>query len=323
MRYLSYHEELSSYESLDFNSENTPHVSYVKENDTVYYIDGAQTPSIEVGSIAYVDSSSNLKYSSPDDWSSSLGTPVGVVAIPANFLPGSPEMRLIAIYGVDSAGTRTENSQPSSKWSSVVTYDIPELDNYASSGPCLDVDSNSIVSSRGHWLCSDKFNQQMNPYDPGYGWYSTTVKMIAPSPYKTDGSFNEQFIDNTYFPYRGRLNPFTDFKGKENTDILVGLGTAYEAANACRKYKAYDGDTLEWYLPSAGELSVYFHDFNKINNAISKAGGVQMKTSGCYWSSNEYQLDTAVYLGPADGGLSNSTKNGKYYNFYVRPFAQI
>lgn len=107
MRYLSYHEELSSYESLTLNSENTPHVSYVKENDSVYYM-SVILPTIEVGSIAYADSSNNLKYCSSDDWESSLGTAIGVVAIPSNFLPDSPEMRLIAIYGVDSAGTRCD-----------------------------------------------------------------------------------------------------------------------------------------------------------------------------------------------------------------------
>ena len=275
MKYLTLHEELSSYESLTLNSENTPHVSYVKENDTVYYMP-VIVPSIEVGSIAYVDSSSNLKYCSFDDWSSSLGTPIGVVAIPANFLPDSPEMRLIAIYSVDSAGTRDETGRAESKWCPAATYDIPELDNYYYQGPCLDVDSNTITGHNGNYLCSDRVTRQPNPYDPGYGW-DATGKTIAPSPYKEDGSFNEQFIDNTFFPVDGRwLNPFTDFKGKENTDILVGLGTAYTAANAARKYKAYDGDTLEWYLPSAGELAVFMHDFNKINAAIAKARGVKL-----------------------------------------------
>ena len=316
MRYLSYHDELSSYESLTLNSENTPHVSYVEENDTVYYMPKI-TP-IEVGSIAYVDSSSNLKYCSPDDWSSSLGTPVGVVAIPANFLPDSLEMRLIAIYSVDSDGTRIEMGQTDLRWCSDNTYDVPELDNYTNDGPCLDIESNTITGSNGNYLCSDRFTRQPNPYDPGYGWH-TTAKGIAPSPYKEDGSFNEQFIDNTYFPVNGRLNPFTDFKGKENTDILVGLGTAYTAANAARKYKAYDGDTLEWYLPSIGELAVYFHDFNKINTAIAKAGGIKLSDS-FYWSSSEFSKYNAMILYTNYDYLYNFSKIN---NSYVRPFASI
>ena len=316
MKYLTLHEELSSYESLTLNSENTPHVSYVKENDTVYYMP-VILPSIEVGSIAYVDSSSNLKYCSPDDWSSSLGIPVGVVAIPANFLPDSSEMRLIAIYSVDSAGTRNETGETKSEWCSAGTYDIPELDNYDYRGPSLDVDSNTITGSKGKYRCSDKFSAQLNPYDTGYGW-NTTGKTIAPSPYKSDGTFNEQFIDNTFFPVNGRLNPHTDFKGKENTDILVGLGTAYEAANAARKYKAYDGDTLEWYLPSAGELAVFMHDFKKINAAIAKAGGVE--TSGIYWSSSEYSSGIALGLNTGYGAVDIFGKNN---NVYVRPFASI
>ena len=318
MRYLSYHEELSSYESLTLNSENTPHVSYVKENDTVYYMPVVQALP-KVGDIAYVDSSSEMKYCSPDEWESSLGTPVGVVAIPANFLPDSPEMRLIAIYSVDSAGMRNETGQTDLRWCSANTYDIPELDNYYDYGPCLDIESNTITGSKGGCLCSDKFTAQMNPYDPGYGWY-TTGHYIAPSPYKEDGSFNEQFIDNTFFPFNGQVNPFTDFKGKENTDILVGLGTAYTAANAARKYKAYDGDTLEWYLPSIGELAVYYHDFRKINNAISKVGGFQMGTGSYYWSSSEFSKYNAMNLYTNYGYLYNFTKIN---NCYVRPFAQL
>lgn len=321
MRYLSYHEELSSYQSLTLNSENTPHVSYVKENDTVYYM--PKIIPIEVGSIAYVDSSNSLKYSSPDDWSSTLGTPVGVVAIPSNFLPDSPEMRLIAIYSVDSAGTRNETGETQSNWSSNYRYDIPELDKYYYNGPCLDVDSNSIIGSNGGYLCTDKFTTQLNPYDTGYGWY-TTGKKIAPSPYKEDGSFNEQFIDNKYFPakqYNAEyFNPLTDFNGKENTDILVGLGTAYTAANAARKYKAYDGDALEWYLPSIGELAVYFHDFNKINQSISKVGGVQMAISSEYWSSSEFSAPNVIPLSTDIGYLSFELKT---HNHYVRPFTLI
>ena len=323
MRYLSYHEKLSTYEELALNSENTPHVSYVEENDTVYFMP-VILPKIDVGSIAYVDSSSNLKYCSPDDWSSSLGTPVGVVAIPANFLPDSPEMRLIAIYGVDSAGTRNETGETEetgSEWFSSATYDNPELDNYYDYGPCLDVDSNTITGHNGFYLCSDNFTRQPNPYDTGYGWNTTTGTNITPSPYKEDGSFNEQFIDNTFFPVDGRwLNPFTDFKGKENTDILVGLGTAYTAANAARKYKAYDEDTLEWYLPSIGELAVYFHDFNKINAAIAKAGGFQMGKQNFYWSSSEYSTGGALSLITNNGYLND---NNKYNYYYVRPFALI
>ena len=318
MRYLSYHEKLSSYESLTLNSENTPHVSYVKENDTVYYMP-VIVPSIEVGSIAYVDSSSNLKYCSPDEWETSLGTPVGVVAIPANFLPDSPEMRLISVYSVDSSGTRNETGETTVKWCSAYTYDVPELDAYFRKGPCLDVVSNTITGPSGLNLCSDKFTTQLNPYDPGYGW-NTTGTSIAPSPYKEDGSFNEQFIDNTYFPTSdGKLNPLTDFNGKENTDILVGIGTAYTAANAARKYKAYDGDTLEWYLPSIGELAVYFHDFNKIKNAISKVGGLQISGS-YYWSSSEFSSSYAMTLGTTAGTLTN---RGKDNTIYVRPFARI
>ena len=101
--------------------------------------------------------------------------------------------------------------------------------------------------------------------------------------------------------------------------FLAAFAAAYTAANAARKYKAYEGDTLEWYLPSAGELAVYYHDFNKINNAIAKAGGLKL-SDDCYWSSSEYSIGTAMGLYPGYGVLSS---NYKYTTDYVRPFAQI
>lgn len=272
----------------------------------------------KVGDIAYIDYLGNLQFCATEEWSSLIGEPVGVVAIPANFLPNSPEMRLIALYDVDSYGARDEEGLTVLTWSSAYPYDIPELDNYYTNGPSLNIKKNVIRSSNGKYLCSDKFPCQMNPYDWEYGW-ATTDGNIAPSPYKEDGSFNEQFINNTYFPVRYKLNPCTDFKGKENTDILAGIGTAYTAANAARKYKAYDGDTLEWYLPSAGELAVYFHDFNKINAAISRTNGVKMAPS-FYWSSSECSNHTALFLSAFSGYLNSAKKN---FSNHVRPFTHI
>ena len=132
-------------------------------------------------------------------------------------------------------------------------------------------------------------------------------------------SSNGKYLCSDKFPVHHKLNPCTGFKGKENTDILAGLGTTNTAANAARKYKPYDGDTLEWYLPSIRELAVYYHDFNKINAAIAKAGGLKL-SDGYYWSSSEYSSKYALNLFTNYGGLSYDVKG---VNFYVRPFALI
>lgn len=45
-----------------------------------------------------------------------------MVAIPDNFLPNTPEMRLIALYGVDSYGARDEEGLTVLTWCSVFVY---------------------------------------------------------------------------------------------------------------------------------------------------------------------------------------------------------
>lgn len=130
-------------------------------------------------------------------------------------------MRLIALYGVDSYGARDEKGLTVLMWCSANPYDIPELDNYYTNGPSLNIKKNVIRSSNGKYLCSDKF------------------------------------------PVHHKLNPCTDFKGKENTDILAGLGTTNTAANA----------------------------------AIAKAGGLKLSVI-YYWSSSEYSDSRAITLHP-------------------------
>lgn len=57
---------------------------------------------------------------------------------------------------------------------------------------------------------------------------------MVPSPYKADGSFNDQIIDTAFFDEKP--NPLTDFNGKELTDILVGLGVFGNSSNRATSY---------------------------------------------------------------------------------------
>ena len=274
---------------------------------------------IQVGDIVYVDSSKNINYCSPTEWEASLGKPIGVVAIPRDFLPDSPEMRIISLFEVGYYKKKEAKIHNGDCWCLESKPDeISSLSYYHFICNELDVEKNAIVKKRGVFLCSDKFNTQLNPYDKGYGW-KTVNDLIVPSPYKEDDSFNEQFIDKRYFPIKRKLNPLTDFNGKGNTDILCDL-KFYPAANACKEYKAYKGDKLKWYLPSIGELVVYFHDFNKINASIEKVGGLPISRVQVYWSSTQYSSRNALSLHPNIGFMFPA---GKQFINLVRPFTKI
>ena len=66
-------------------------------------------------------------------------------------------------------------------------------------------------------------------------------------------------------------------------------------------------------------LAVYLPGFNKINNAIAKAGGVKL-SANYYWSSIESSNPNALTLHTIRGALDY---NGKNVKNYVRPFAII
>jgi hypothetical protein len=117
----------------------------------------------------------------------------------------------------------------------------------------------------------------------------------------------------------------TDVNGEANTTYLVNKGNTYKAANACRSFTpgTHNG---EWYLPAMGELGYTIASFDDINAKINDANsakadsGVQLDGSANYWSSTEYSVDNACYLGMDYGDVSN---NGKSSFNYVRAFLAL
>lgn len=275
----------------------------------------------KAGDIAYVSAEDNTIQRVPNiAWSSDLGQPVGVVVIPPNFLPDG-KMRIMGMYAATSAGMRNETSHVSLQWCPTSAYtDIPWLDNL-NEVPVLDFETNTISGKTSYaYLPSDYFTQYPNPWDVGTAYYynpSGSSKPI-PSPYGTDGALNPLYIATEYSG--GTIdNALADFKGKENTDILVGLGSDYIAANAARNYKSYDGDTIEWYLPACGELGFICARRAAINEALEKIGGLAL-TSGSLWSSSEYSSNYAR-RGHLDSGTVSY--NSKTSSYYVRAFALL
>ena len=143
--------------------------------------------------------------------------------------------------------------------------------------------------------------------------YSQTSNLI-PSPYLGD----DQTFNPEYSKEISGNNALSDFNGASNTEVLVGLGTDYTAANACWNYK--DGSSnLQWYLPAAGELGFLVARFNAINASITAVGGSSVISNG-FWSSSEHSSDAAYVVGTHNGIVSKDWKNRDHF---VRPFAVL
>ena len=257
--------------------------------------------------VAYWDGSS-VKTTSIDNWSISLGTPIGVVVIPSNFLPDG-KARIVSLKAVNSSGNAT-TSHLTMKWSNTKTDTT--LTNYTKVPITNNTGSVSSSSNSYGYLPSDNFTGDTSFVD-GSAKYSTTSTNKIPSPYNGN-EFNTDYSKDI----SGYNNTLSDFNGLSNTQVLVGLGNDYVAANAAWKYN--DGvSNTQWYLPSAGELGFMVARLKSINSTISQLGYVAVP-SNYFWSSTQYSSGYACRVGTSNGYVNGNLKDSLDY---VRPFASL
>lgn len=310
MKYLKYFQQNSEYqtykESADFI---TPNVSYAVDSTKVYYsaFEEIQTYQNAGDIVYYVDG--NLETVPYASYNTSMGPAVGVIVVPGGFAPDG-KARMISLKYASSNG-RPSNTYVNLKWTTanvdttLMNYDmVPITDN---------VGSTTTGSKSTGYLPSDKFSDTASVIDPETK-YNYIVNLI-PSPY-LNGAKNPDY----YGAIEGYNNALSDFDGLGNTATLVGLGVAYNAANAADKYS--DGVSgVKWYLPAMGELGYLMPRFNEINNAITAAGGVAIPSGNCdFWSSTEYSIGAARYLNTGNGCVN---WDGKSAMCRVRPFAML
>ena len=312
MKYLSNHEEYNSFLSAGIQEEQTPHVAYIKADNRVIYI--ARREPVSIAYIATGETGNVISTIEHTKWLDELGTAVGVVVIPQGILPDG-KARIMGIKGVDSAGTLSD-TEVTMPWGGV-DVDVEGLTNY-NEVPVVDPETNEITGKTNFpYLPSDKFSTRANPLDIGTAWYSPSSS-CAPSPYK-DGTLNPAYCATEYTG--GTIaNALSDFSGLENTQLLCQSAGTYTAANAAHLYKAFAGDTLEWYLPAMGELGFIMPRFNAINEALASVGGVALASSKYFWSSSEYSSYGARNLNTGDGYVNYY---GKHNSYRVRPFARL
>lgn len=239
----------------------------------VYY-QPVMPPPANVGDIAYWDGSS-VKTTPLSSWNTSLGTPVGVVMIPGNFLPDG-KARIISLN--DSKYSVWDENHVINIDSPVPNFSkVPATDN-AGSTSTGGTNSGNLPSDRSSWTGKQSY------VDPLTRYYKFTDSFI-PSPYLSDGSFN-----TAYSAVLEGGNALSDFNGLSNTQLLVNESEQYLAAYACWNYRdASNGaDGLQWYLPAIGELGFLMSRFELINQSIQAVGGIPVVAGlDPFWSSSE------------------------------------
>jgi hypothetical protein len=309
MKYLRLFQNNAEYAAYAKGDMVLPNVSYVKESSHVHFKPYVPPLPPSLCDIAYWDGS-EVKTVSQDKWNSDLGTPVGVVVIPEGMLPDG-RARMMSLKYATSAGTSSD-SYVGMRWGPTSTD--TSLTNYGRVPTTDNAGSTSTGSYYNGYLPSDKFTGATSFAD-STAKYNGSSNLI-PSPYLGDNkTFNPEYSKTI-----SRNNLLSDFNGLSNTEVLVGLGTGYTAANAAHNYNGgVTGTDIQWYLPAAGELGFLIPRFNAINAAITTVGGVAVGDSS-YWSSSEDSALYAYIVYTLTGYVCGSDKSKAYY---VRPFALL
>lgn len=260
--------------------------------------------------------------------------PVGVVVIPGSHnIYGNGGCGVMALMAASTFSPDMGSTSYQLIYWGQYDNDISELKNYRGMTVYGNYDQWSAAKYRGGYayLPSDlsyfRHKNQLTESDQNCGYYYNDDNYHAPSPYLNDGSRNPDYYNTTNI-----LNVLSDFKGKENTTILIakaiaqsdwktspsitnepGLGYS-PAACCCWRYHTEGTKQGDWYLPAIGELGYVCVRYKKINDTISALRSYFgkifcMLTDYPFWSSSEYSSDHSWYVSFYSGQVYPAYKN--------------
>lgn len=294
------HEEYETFVSGDTMVK--PNVSHCIQENEVHY-NPIPSPKDIVGSVAYYDGST-VKFALKEDYTSTMGTPIGVVVIPQSHMEDG-KCRVMSLanmsYKTPETGTLATTSNADAQtaganlmWG-VYNNDIAELTNYdkvvtVDSATTADygylpsdwwVGKSEVVIPDDRTYTANPVSNSVDVETAWHGiddWETLTNSNMCPSPYLADGSKNP-----LYFTAGQAL---CDMDGKSNTNILVNLSAIktqtsgafeniqanYPAAMACHMYHTSGTQQGDWYLPAMGELGYLYARAKKINETLTSLG---------------------------------------------------
>ena len=133
---------------------------------------------------------------------------------------------------------------------------------------------------------------------------------------QSDGIYwSQSSIDiNNITNYSNEANAKADYNCKENTLAIVSAHSnepaSRNAAVSCNSYVTTGTNAGDWYLPAAGELYSYvYSNYSKINTTATNLGWAF--GTRYFWSSSEYDRNSAWMIISATGYMSNYEKNSE------------
>lgn len=308
MKHLKLFKTATEYDQFKSGSEFIlPNVSYVLETGEVGF-DPYIPPVPKAGDIVFIKDGA-FGFVDYHDYSSSMGQPVGVVVVPRGFAPDG-KVRIIGLR-------QAVNPGDTSKYNYYFEYsnaDGTTIDTTLTNYPFVPITDNSNLIANGtakYGNCaSDKFTGTASITDPNAKYDSS--ENLIPSPY-LNGKPNPEY-------FKGALS---DFNGLSNTQALIGYGSGYRAAIGAWNYDDYySNGTIQWYLPTAGELGFLAARYNEISEGIDYAWGNKLlyQNTSKFFSSTELSKDECYIL-----NLSN-LRLGDYWKYnsgQARAFAAI
>lgn len=125
-----------------------------------------------------------------------------------------------------------------------------------------------------------------------------------------------------------RITALNDFAGRTNTTAIINGSTSSNVTNTedyaagfCNRYSRTNANGKgltagRWWLPSIGEMTMIWANFDKINYALSKINGATQLQATWYWTSTQLSASYAWYLHLSDGNMGG---NWKFNQGKVRP----
>lgn len=259
------------------------------------------------GDIVYLDAADERKVVPSGEWNTSLGTPIGVIAVPTGFAPDGIARFVSLSYVTSTSGI--SGAYRKLIWGNGTNtglnyYDkVPIVSNASSYYPNGNYDG---------FLPSDNFSGAESSTDPLAFYFGDTP--YIPSPYKiTDGveSLNPKYIET--LPDGNALSDFDGY-GNTQTQAYLAQTAAVAASNSLVK-------GAKWYLPSAGELGFLIARLKTINNVIVNILGRTKIKDDLIWSSTEDDATYVFLVNPSDGQVTSTSRGNASAG--VRPFAKL
>jgi hypothetical protein len=278
MKYINVFETYNEYvQHKNSNDFVVPNISFVENNRQLY-----RTPYVQynVGDIIYFDTEKETFVSltpifpGGHNFAIKGWIPVGVVVIPNGLLPDK-KARIVSMNWVDNNGNKSDRINK--YFYHTGSSNVQNLEYFEVLPGTYNRNIDDIFPVQPINFCSlpsDKYNEingKTTSTIDNESSYNVNSAFYIQSPYY-NGNLNPNYLRET-INNDGLKNAMNHLNGLGNTEKMFEKKDNYQIAKACYNYKAHTNDSLQWYLPSIGELSFLLARIKTIDASIIVPSG--------------------------------------------------